>query len=82
MGSNLIAFPSPASTQVQINFESDLSSGLVDCQLHSMSGQLIRTIVITDGFATIDVSDLANGTYLLSLQTERGLVRESIVVSH
>ena len=82
IASNLIAFPSPASSQLQINFESDLNSGLVDCQLHSMSGQLIRTIVITDGVSTVDVSDLANGTYLLSLQTERGLVRESIVVSH
>ena len=80
--SNLIVFPSPAISEVQINFESDLNSGLVDCQMRSLTGQLVHSFVITDGFATLDVSDLASGTYLLSLQTERGLVRESLVVSH
>lgn len=80
--SSLNAFPSPAVSEVQIQFESDLNSGFVDCQMISLSGQIVKSFVITDGFATIDVSSLANGTYLLSLQTERGIVRESIVVSH
>jgi hypothetical protein len=80
--SNIVAFPSPAVSQVQINFESDLNTSLVDCQMRSLSGQLVRTFVISDGIATVDVSNLASGTYLLSLQTERGLVREYLVVSH
>ena len=80
--SNLVAFPNPAVSQVQINLESDLNTGLVDCQMRSLSGQLVRSFVISDGIATIDVSNLASGIYLLSLQTERGLVRESLVVSH
>lgn len=80
--STLASFPSPAVSQVQINFESDLNTGRIDCQMRSLSGQLVRSFIITDGFATIDVSNLASGTYLLSLQTERGLVRESLVVSH
>ena len=82
LSSTLTAFPNPATTQVQINFESDFSNGRVDCQMRTITGQLVSTFVIIDGYATIDVSSLANGTYLLSLQTERGIVRQSLVVSH
>ena len=83
LSSTLTAFPNPAtSTQVQINFESDFSDGQVDCQMRTITGQLVSTFVIVDGYATIDVGSLANGTYLLSLQTERGIVGQSLVVSH
>ena len=47
-----------------------------------MSGALSKIFVIVDGIATIDVSSLASGQYLMSVQTERGLVRETLVVSH
>ena len=47
-----------------------------------MSGALSKTFVIVDGIATIDVSSLASGQYLMSVQTERGIVRETLVVSH
>ena len=82
LSSTLTAFPNPAATQVQINFESDLRDGQVDCKMRTITGQFVSTFVIIDGYATIDVSSLANGTYLLSLQTERGIVRQSLVVSH
>ena len=82
LSSTLTAFPNPATTQVQINFESDFSNGQVDCTMRTITGQLVSTFLIIDGYATIDVSSLANGTYILSLQTERGIVRQSLVVSH
>ena len=82
LSSTLTAFPNPATTQVQINFESDLRDGQVDCKMRTITGQLVSTFLIIDGYATIDVSSLANGTYILSLQTERGIVRQSLVVSH
>ena len=50
--------------------------------MRTITGQLVITFAIVDGYATIDVSSLANGTYILSLQTERGIVRQSLVVSH
>ena len=82
LSSTLTAFPNPATTQVQINFESDLRDGQVDCKMRTITGQLVSTFLIIDGYATIDVSSLANGTYILGLQTERGIVRQSLVVSH
>jgi len=82
LSSTLTAFPNPATTQVQINFQSDLRDGQVDGKMRTITGQFVSTFVIIDGYATIDVSSLANGTYLLSLQTERGIVRQSLVVSH
>lgn len=78
--SSLNAFPNPASNEVQINFDSEFNTGMIDCQLVSMSGQIVRTFVINNGVATIDVSGLASGTYVLSLNTELGAVRESLVV--
>lgn len=80
--STLSAFPNPSSSQVQINFESEFNSGRVDCQLVSLTGQVVRNFVIENGKATINVSDLASGSYIMSLQTELGLVRESLVVQH
>ena len=80
--STLSAFPSPAHSTCQVNLTSDLSTGQILCQLHDMSGALSKTFVIVDGIATIDVSSLASGQYLMSVHTERGLVRETLVVSH
>lgn len=80
--SSLTAYPNPANTQVQINFESTTNEGRVDCQLVSLTGQVVRNLVIENGVATLDVSDLASGSYILRLQTELGLVRESLVIQH
>ena len=80
--STLSAFPNPSSSQVQINSKSEFNSGRVGCQLVSLTGQVVRNFVIENGKATINVSDLASGSYIMSLQTELGLVRESLVVQH
>ena len=80
--SNLSAYPNPATDNIQVTFESDYSQGRVDCQIRSLSGQIIRSFVIVDGLATVDVSDIASGAYILSLHTELGLVRETLIVSH
>jgi hypothetical protein len=80
--SNLSAYPNPANSSVSIRFESSITFGTIPCDMRSITGQLVKQFNIVVGVATIDVSDLANGTYILNLQTERGLVRETLVVSH
>jgi hypothetical protein len=80
--SSLSAFPNPASSEVQINFDSEFNTGQVNCQLVSLTGQVVRNFVIENGKARLNVSDLASGSYIMSLQTDLGLVRESLIVQH
>ena len=39
--SSLSAFPNPASSEVQINFDSEFNTGQVNCHLVSMTGQVV-----------------------------------------
>ena len=41
-----------------------------------MTGQVVRNFVIENGKATLNVSYLASGSYIMSLQTDLGLARE------
>jgi hypothetical protein len=80
--SHLSVFPCPANSIVTVNLESDLNFGTVECEIRSISGQLVEIFEVSNGYKYLDVSSLANGTYMLSLQTERGIVRQSLIVAH
>ena len=80
--SHLSVFPSPANSIVTINLESDLNFGTIECELRSITGQLVDAFYISNGYSSLDVSSFSNGTYMLTIQTERGIVRETLVVSH
>ena len=80
--SHLSVFPCPANSIVTVNLESDLNFGTVECEIRSISGQLVEIFEVSNGYKYLDVSSFANGTYMLSLQTERGIVRQSLIVAH
>jgi hypothetical protein len=72
-------YPNPASSTVEIklNQESNESYTLTD-----LAGKIICSGKIQDRSATIDVSKLPQGVYLLNLETEQGRSVHKIVVQH
>ena len=64
-GISISCYPNPASDYVVVSGEqlASLQQGRVD--LFNISGQRMRSVAVTDSQTTVDVRDLAAGTYLL-----------------
>lgn len=61
IGTDLLCFPNPASTRLQLTG----ISGAGSIQIYSLNGQLMREQSVNEGEQTIDVSDLNAGLYQL-----------------
>ena len=64
-------FPNPARTR--ITFSQDVAAA----SIFSLNGSMVRQVVVKD--RSLDVSDLATGTYLLQLDTENGSIGLKLV---
>ncbi|MBR4535390.1 MAG: T9SS type A sorting domain-containing protein [Bacteroidales bacterium] len=64
-GESISCYPNPASDYVVVAGEqlASLQQGRVD--LFNVSGQRLRSVAVTDSRITVDVRDLAAGTYLM-----------------
>lgn len=64
-GESISCYPNPASDYVVVAGEQlvSLQQGRVD--LFNVSGQRLRSVAVTDSRITVDVRDLAAGTYLM-----------------
>jgi hypothetical protein len=65
VGENISCYPNPASDYVVVAGEqlASMQQGRID--LFNISGQRMRSVAVTDRQTTVDVRDLAAGTYLL-----------------
>jgi Secretion system C-terminal sorting domain len=62
VGEDEISFyPNPASTQVKTNFQDTETTGLIE--LVDESGRILKVSELSNGQATLDVSQLINGAY-------------------
>lgn len=76
---NLNIFPSPASSNVTITL--DGIEGNNSGHIYSLTGKKVLTFVLANNTQILDVSHLANGTYILSVDTDHGLLRQAFVIS-
>ena len=58
-------YPNPANNLININVTSSLN-GIIQVDVFNMLGQKLNTIMATDNKATIDVSALSAGSYLIT----------------
>jgi len=68
---NLSVYPNPVTNgkfNVSLN-----SAEKVEANLTSITGQLIKKIILENGINNIDVSELSNGAYILSTKSEYGI---------
>ena len=75
----LDVFPSPTSSTITVFLEGELVLSPKRCEIYSLTGQ--KMMVFTLSHSEIDVSNLSNGTYIITFETERGLIRQSFVVA-
>ena len=61
-------FPTPASTELHINFLEAIS-GTAELLMRDYSGRIVRTYSIKNS-TTIDVSNISRGAYILQLNLE------------
>ena len=76
---NLDVFPSPTSSKVTVSLDGDLALSNNICEIYSLSGQKMMEFTLSQ--SEIDVSDFSNGTYLITVETEQGFIRQSFVVA-
>ena len=79
LSDNLTIFPSPANSNITISTEGLAGNNI--CQIYSLSGKKIMEFVLENNTHTIDVSNLSNSTYILTVHTEQGLVSQTFAIS-
>jgi predicted phage tail protein len=72
--STLKVYPNPNNGIINI-----IGEKLGQVELLNVQGQIIKTFSITDENATIDISELLNGIYLLKIQTKNGYTVKKII---
>ena len=77
----LSIFPNPACTEVMIAISNDLPNNKETLLIRGMEGQIVRCFMDTEFPKLIDVSGLANGIYLVSVQTKKGVTAGKLVIS-
>ena len=76
---NLTIFPSPASSNMTVSL--DGIKGNNRCQIYSLTGKKVLEFVLENNTRTLDVSNLANGTYILAVNTGQGAVKQAFVIA-
>ena len=76
---NLTIFPSPASSNMTVSL--DGTKGNNRCQIYSLTGKKVLEFVLENNMRTLDVSNLANGTYILAVDTDQGAVKQAFVIA-
>ncbi len=76
---NLTIFPSPASSNMTVSL--DGIEGNKRCQIYSLTGKKVLAFVLENNTRTLDVSNLANGTYILAVDTDQGPVKQAFVIA-
>ncbi|MEN0049429.1 MAG: T9SS type A sorting domain-containing protein, partial [Bacteroidota bacterium] len=77
-GPNPNPFHGNATFQLNLDHPSD-----VQIQIHNLKGQLIRTLqasALTAGQHTFELNNLVAGSYVLSVQTEKGFASKQLIV--
>tara|TARA_R110002050_G_scaffold297339_2_gene458631 strand:+ start:42133 stop:48060 length:5928 start_codon:yes stop_codon:yes gene_type:complete len=71
---SLRLYPNPAVNNIYIDFANFAHQGIVEVQVISITGQLVRTYNVdvsgNNGTASLDVSKLATGTYMVKFEYE------------
>jgi hypothetical protein len=76
---NLTIFPSPASSNMTVSLDGIKENNR--CQIYSLTGKKVLEFVLENNMRTLDVSNLANGTYILAVDTDQGAVKQAFVIA-
>ena len=75
---SLIVYPNPAIDFVTVSVK-DESTAIEKAELYNVYGQLLRTVETNSNNATISISDLATGTYIVKIFSNKGTASLPII---
>lgn len=75
---SLSVYPNPAIDFVTVSVK-DESIAIEKAELYNVYGQLLRTVEINSNNATISISDLATGTYIVKVFSNKGTASLPII---
>ena len=73
-------YPNPASTSLQVSFSGNIESATL--VLTDMLGNTVKQLALNSNQVSINVADLSEGVYFLSINTTTGRVTKKIIVQH
>lgn len=76
---NVEVYPNPAHNYLTVKVPAEVE-GSIDLRLMDATGSLVRTQTVASGITSLDVSGLANGVYVLQMNTEKGTFTRRITV--
>jgi PKD repeat protein len=71
---SLLFYPNPATASLTIQTP---TKAIIE--IHNLQGQLLKTINTAEKQTTIDVSDFANGIYIIKAKTDRGVAVKKFI---
>ena len=74
VGQKLVLYPNPVTNELHVSIDSGLIESVA---IYTVVGQLVKTI--KGNSKTIDMSDLSNGSYLMKIQTNEGVIDRKII---
>lgn len=73
-------FPNPAENYVQLLAE-DAESSVFQVNIFDMNGRLIKTLIMQNGTAFININDLSNGCYIVKVFNEVQITVQRLIKS-
>ncbi|MEA1874987.1 MAG: T9SS type A sorting domain-containing protein [Bacteroidota bacterium] len=74
---NIELYPNPVTDKLNVKL---LHTADAQLQIFSIDGRLLQTKLIANGFETIDVTDLSNGVYVITIsQSNRKIIKRFVV---
>ncbi|MCB0760363.1 MAG: redoxin domain-containing protein [Flavobacteriales bacterium] len=77
---DVVAFPVPAKDVLQVQLEG--ASGISQVTLYSIVGERVLSTTTAQSTVSLDVSELENGHYILSVESGSEMIRKKITVMH
>jgi hypothetical protein len=74
------AYPNPANDLFTVEF-AEMPTAPVVLTLFDANGKLLRTHNITDNFSSLNVSDLSQGLYFLSIRNDKAIYHERLLIA-
>ena len=78
---SMVMAPNPASGRVRVSYSAG-SIGAVSGHLYTSTGQLVREFTCTRSGADLNVSELANGVYIVRVSDENHSMTQRLVIQH
>jgi hypothetical protein len=72
---NFNVYPNPVVDVVNINSDAEITC----VNIYNTAGQIVRYTFVNKLSATLPVSELKTGLYIIEIQTEKGIIRQQII---